>query len=94
MNKKKFATAGNAGTTITDLRFHKPVGHMEMQVIKTCPKWRDWMINWVTYDPKRQEYLGWSPDQYEICSETSPTDFLNRFEEASIAWEKEQGTSV
>ena len=77
-------------STITDLRFHKQAGCREMQVIKTCPKWREWMSNWITFDPEGEQYVGWSPDQYEICRDAGPTDFLKVFEEARIEWEKEQ----
>lgn len=65
-----------------------------IEVLKTCPKWRHWMENWVSYDPEAEEYVGSCPDQDEICRDTSPTDFLNKFEEASIAWEKDNGTAV
>lgn len=79
------------GITITDLRFHKPTGQRELEVLKTCPAWRDWMVNWISYDPDAEEYVGYAPDQDEICRDCGPTDFLIKYEEASRAWEKEQG---
>ena len=76
--------------TLSDLRV-KPRHQRELEVLKTCPAWRDWMVNWVSYDHEREQYVGYAPDMDEICRDCGPTDFLIKFEESSIAWEKENG---
>jgi len=65
-----------------------------LEVLKTCPKWRHWMEHWVSYDYETEEYVGSCPDHEEICRDCGPTDFLNKFEEASIAWERDNGGAV
>lgn len=53
--------------------------------------WEEWQINWVVWDEADQCYVGFSPDEDELCRELDPSKFLQLFREASIEWEEQQG---
>lgn len=76
-----------------DLRV-KPRHQRELEVLKTCPDWREWMNNWVSFDHESEQYVGFAPDQDEICRDCGPTDFLKKFETASRVWEEQYGGAV
>ena len=63
---------------------------VEMNAIELQPAWRSWMMHWVYWDVDDQTYVGYCPDNDEICRDKDPTIFLLLFGEASIEWTASQ----
>ena len=57
-----------------------------LQHLTSFDKWKPWMCNWVHWYKDDQTYVGYCPDNDEICRDKDPTIFLLLFEEASIEW--------
>jgi len=62
-----------------------------MHALTKLRSWQDGLYHWVTWDEQDQTYVGFSPDECELCRDIDPSRFLQIFREASREWAEQQG---
>lgn len=55
---------------------------MHMALLKLQPGYEKWMNAWVIYDADDRAYVGFCPDETEICRDSDPQRFMALFKEA------------
>lgn len=64
--------------------------HPALRTLRNHIGYKSWMDHWVVWDDHDQAYVGYAPDEDELCRDSDPARFLLLFKEAANEWQEQQ----
>lgn len=58
----------------------------QLKPLRLLPGWEDWMAAWIVWHDHDQAYVGYAPDNDEICRDSDAGRFILQFKEGAHEW--------